>query len=70
MRPSSLTSFSDVTLTLRIDQRAHALESSLNRIDVLAGAEQFLGQAHLEQIVECETIVAAAADSADARDCA
>src|ERR1700722_19504279 len=45
---------------LRIDQRAHPLESSLNRIDMLARAEQFLRQAHLEQVVECETIVAAA----------
>ncbi len=43
-----------------IDQRAHPLESSLDRIDMLAGAEQFLGHAHLEQIVEREAIVAAA----------
>src|SRR5258708_1574933 len=44
---------------LRIDQRPHPLESSLNRIDMLAGAEQFLRQAHLEQVVERETVIAA-----------
>src|SRR5208282_3609123 len=36
---------------VRIDQRAHPLQASLDRIDMLAGAEQFLGQAHLEQVV-------------------
>src|SRR5580704_781389 len=44
----------------RIDESAHTLESSLNRIDMLARTEQFLRQAHLEQVVECETIIAAA----------
>src|SRR5271170_112674 len=46
--------------TIGIDQRAHALEASLDRIDMLARAEQLLGHAHLEQIVEGETILAAA----------
>src|SRR5580692_7097425 len=45
---------------LRIDQRTHAFESSLDRIDMLARTEQFLCQAHLEKVVECETVVAAA----------
>ena len=45
---------------IRIDERAHPLDTSLDRIDMLAAAEQFLGEAHLEQIIERETILAAA----------
>src|ERR1700691_1172773 len=46
--------------SIGIDQRAHPLESSLDRIDMLAGAEQLLPHAHLEQIVDREAIVAPA----------
>src|ERR1019366_3262428 len=45
---------------VRIDERAPSLDTSLDRIDMLAAAEQFLGHTHLEQIIEGETILATA----------